>query len=63
MEGASNPSIDVIMAMTGLEEVKEQVLRIKDNIDTIIRQNAPIRERFNVSMLGNPGTGMSVGTS
>ena len=56
-EGASNPSIDAIMAMIGLEEVKVQVLTIKDKIDTAVRQNISINERFNVTMLGNPGTG------
>ncbi|KAF8806261.1 P-loop containing nucleoside triphosphate hydrolase protein [Phlegmacium glaucopus] len=58
MEGASNPSIDAIMDMTGLEEVKEKVLNIKTKIDVSLRQNASLKqERFNVVLLGNPGTG------
>ena len=58
MEGASNPSIDTIMGMTGLEEVKRKVLNIKTKIDVSIRQNASLKqERFNAVLLGNPGTG------
>lgn len=58
-EGASNDSIDAIMAMTGLENVKAQVLRIKAKIDIAQRQGASLKdERFNVVLLGNPGTGM-----
>ena len=58
MEGASNPSIDAIMDMTGLEEVKKKVLNVKTKIDVSIRQNASLKqERFNAVLLGNPGTG------
>ena len=58
MEGASNPSIDAIMDMTGLEEVKRKVLNIKIKVDLSIRQNASLKqERFNAVLLGNPGTG------
>ena len=58
MEGASNPSIDAIMDMTGLEEVKKKVLDIKTKIDVSTRQNASLKnERFNAVFLGNPGTG------
>ena len=58
MEGASNPSIDAIMDMTGLEEVKKKVLNIKIKIDVSKRQNASLKqERFNAVLLGNPGTG------
>ncbi|KDR65734.1 hypothetical protein GALMADRAFT_106825 [Galerina marginata CBS 339.88] len=58
IEGAQNDAIDAIMEMTGLEIVKSQVLGIKAKIDTSIRQNASFkRERFNVVLLGNPGTG------
>ena len=58
MDGASNTSIDAIMDMTGLEEVKKKVLNIKAKIDTSIRQNASFkRDRFNAVLLGNPGTG------
>lgn len=58
IEGADNPSIDAIMEMTGLEEVKAQVLRIKAKIDTTRRQGTSVAdERFNVVLQGNPGTG------
>ncbi|KAJ7104159.1 P-loop containing nucleoside triphosphate hydrolase protein [Mycena belliarum] len=57
-EGADNDAIDAIMEMIGLEEVKCQVLGIKAKIDTTARQNASLKdERFNVTFLGNPGTG------
>ena len=57
-EGATNPSIDAIMDMTGLEEVKRKVLNIKIKVDVSIRQNASLKqERFNAVLLGNPGTG------
>ncbi|KAF8957451.1 P-loop containing nucleoside triphosphate hydrolase protein [Flammula alnicola] len=58
VEGARNDAIDAIMDMTGLEAVKDQVLKIKSKIDTTIRQQSSIKqERFNVVLLGNPGTG------
>ncbi|EKM56223.1 uncharacterized protein PHACADRAFT_209697 [Phanerochaete carnosa HHB-10118-sp] len=58
IEGANNSSIDAIMEMTGLEEVKAQVLRIKAKIDTTRRQGTSVKdERFNVVLQGNPGTG------
>lgn len=58
MEGASNAHIDAIMEMTGLEEVKAQVLRIKAKIDVSQRQGTSVTdERFNVVLQGNPGTG------
>ena len=58
MEGASNTSIDAIMNMTGLEEVKKKVLNIKTKIDVSLRQNASLKqERFNAVLLGNSGTG------
>jgi hypothetical protein len=57
--GELNDAIDSITEMTGLEAVKEQVLRIKDKADTSRRQNSSLTgERFNVCMLGNPGTGI-----
>ena len=59
VEGASNDAIDSIMEMTGLEDVKSQILRIKAKIDLGIRQNTSSKdERFNVVFQGNPGTGM-----
>jgi len=58
MEGANNDAIDSIMEMVGLEDVKKQVLEIKAKVDISIRQGASIKsERFNVVLLGNPGTG------
>jgi replication-associated recombination protein RarA len=46
------------MDMTGLEAVKAQVLKIKAKIDVTKRQNTSLKdERFNVVLLGNPGTG------
>ena len=60
LHGAVNPPIDAIMAMTGLEDVKKQVLRIKSKVDTSTRQGTDLKgERFNIAMLGNPGTGMT----
>ncbi|OBZ78261.1 NFX1-type zinc finger-containing protein 1 [Grifola frondosa] len=55
IDGASNDAIDAIMEMTGLEDVKSQVLRIKDKIDLAQRQNQALKERFNAVLLGNPG--------
>ncbi|KAA1473256.1 P-loop containing nucleoside triphosphate hydrolase protein [Dentipellis sp. KUC8613] len=58
MEGADNTHIDAIMGMIGLEEVKAQVLGVKGKIDTTKRQGTSIKkERFNIVLLGNPGTG------
>jgi hypothetical protein len=57
-ESASNDAIDSLMAMTGLQEVKDQFLRIKAKIDTAVRQNITFnKERFGIALLGNPGTG------
>ena len=58
IEKASNSAIDSLMDMVGLEDVKRQVLAIKAKIDTYQRQNSDVKdERFNISLLGNPGTG------
>jgi len=58
LDGAVNPPIDAIMEMTGLENVKKQVLRIKTKAETSTRQGTDLKsERFNIAMLGNPGTG------
>lgn len=58
VEGANNDAIDSVMEMIGLEDVKSQILRIKDKIDVGIRQNTISKgERFNVNFQGNPGTG------
>lgn len=59
VEGASNDAIDCIMELIGLEEVKSQVLSIKSKIDVTKRQNTSLKdERFNIVLLGNPGTGI-----
>lgn len=59
VEGANNDAIDSIMEMIGLEDVKSQILRIKDKIDVGLRQNTILKgERFSVVFQGNPGTGL-----
>lgn len=56
--GMVNTSIDAIMGMTSLEDVKKQVLQVLAKIEATTRQNASLaKERFNVVLLGNPGTG------
>lgn len=58
IENASNPAIDEIMEMIGLEAVKSQVLRIKSKVETSIRQGTDLKkERLGLVLLGNPGTG------
>ncbi|KAF2085428.1 P-loop containing nucleoside triphosphate hydrolase protein [Saccharata proteae CBS 121410] len=57
-ENASNDAIDSLMDMTGLEDVKAQVLKIKARLDTAKRQGTDLsQERFGIVLLGNPGTG------
>ena len=57
-DGVVNPHIDAIMEMIGLEPVKQQVLKIMDKVDVNVRQGTSLaKERFNVVLLGNPGTG------
>jgi hypothetical protein len=59
IEGVSNPHIDAIMEMIGLEPVKQQVLKIMDKVDVTVRQGTSLaKERFNIVLLGNPGTGI-----
>nr|XP_018911146.1 PREDICTED: uncharacterized protein LOC109039891 [Bemisia tabaci]XP_018911147.1 PREDICTED: uncharacterized protein LOC109039891 [Bemisia tabaci] len=58
LEGASNDAIDALMKLTGLEAVKEKMLDIKTKIETAALQGTDVKkERFSVTMLGNPGTG------
>ncbi|KAI0451342.1 P-loop containing nucleoside triphosphate hydrolase protein [Xylaria acuta] len=58
IEGASNATIDDLMALTGLEEVKGKFLDIKAKIETVARQGIDMKkERMGMVMLGNPGTG------
>ncbi|KAL0261728.1 hypothetical protein SLS55_003158 [Diplodia seriata] len=57
-EGASNDTLDDLMGMIGLENVKEEFLAIKDKIEVAIRQGIDMKdERFGTALLGNPGTG------
>jgi hypothetical protein len=57
-ENATNEQLDELMTMTGLENVEEAFLDIKAKIDLAVRQNTSLtKERFGVSLLGNPGTG------
>lgn len=56
-EGANSPPIDAIMELIGLEEVKLQILRIKDKVEVSeLQGTSTTDERFNVVLLGNPGT-------
>ncbi|GAW16095.1 hypothetical protein ANO14919_055180 [Xylariales sp. No.14919] len=58
VEGASDAAIDDLMALTGLEEIKEKFLDIKAKIETVARQGIDMKkERMGMVMLGNPGTG------
>ena len=58
IDGIQNDAINKIMDLTGLEEVKEQTLRITAKVDTMKRQGIPLnKERLNLVLLGIPGTG------
>ncbi|KAI7570379.1 P-loop containing nucleoside triphosphate hydrolase protein [Hortaea werneckii] len=58
LDGAKNAALDKLMAMTGLENVKQAFLDIKASIDLKVRQNADMsKQRFGAALLGNPGTG------
>ncbi|KAI0127340.1 P-loop containing nucleoside triphosphate hydrolase protein [Xylariales sp. AK1849] len=57
-DGAQSKSLDELMDMLGLEDIKLQFLEIKTTVDTKIRQNVKFsKERYGCSLLGNPGTG------
>jgi hypothetical protein len=59
IEGANSSAIDDLMALTGLEDVKEKFLDVKAKIETVARQGIDMKkERMGMVMLGNPGTGM-----
>jgi DNA repair exonuclease SbcCD ATPase subunit len=61
VDGVQNDAIDKIMGMTGLEQVKDKILRIKGSLDTMHRQGVAInKERLNLVLLGNPGTGATL---
>lgn len=56
--GANNAAMDAVMQSTELEDVKRKMLDLLDKIELTRRQNASLKnERFNISLLGNPGTG------
>lgn len=58
--GIQPDAVAKIMDLTGLGQVKRQVMRIKGIIDMMNRQGVPInKERLNLVLLGNPGTGVS----
>lgn len=58
IEGVVDLSVDAIMDMTGLEDIKSQVLQILDKIEVRNRQGTSFdKDRYNVTFLGNPGTG------
>ena len=60
VENERNDAIDSIMEMVGLEDVKSQILRIKAKVHISLRQGTDVKgERFNIALLGNPGSGMS----
>jgi hypothetical protein len=62
--GADSEALDKLMSMIGLNDVKQEFLSVKNKVDTLLRQRASLAcERFNCSMLGNPGTGMFLGYS
>ena len=57
-QGVQNEFLDELMEMIGLEEVKQAFLETKAKVDTKLRQTGDLAsERFNCSLLGNPGTG------
>lgn len=52
------PAISQLMELVGLEEVKAQVLAIRDRIQICQRQRINLKkERFHIVFQGNPGTG------
>ena len=52
------PAISQLMELVGLEEVKAQVLAIKDKIQICGQQRVNLKkEKFHVIFQGNPGTG------
>ncbi|KAI3595828.1 nfx1-type zinc finger-containing protein 1 [Moniliophthora roreri] len=58
--GAHNVHVDAIMDMIGIEDVKQQILDILDNLETMKRQKRSMEGlTFNAAMFGNPGLGIS----
>ncbi|KAK3356293.1 P-loop containing nucleoside triphosphate hydrolase protein [Lasiosphaeria hispida] len=51
-------AVDQVMALVGLEEVKEQVLAILKYVDVAKNQDVDVqKQRFHIVFQGNPGTG------
>lgn len=62
LTAASNPALDELMQMIGLESIKEEFMRIKAKVDVSVRKGVALNEeRFGAALLGNPGTGISRG--
>jgi hypothetical protein len=62
VDGVSNDAIDALMGLTGLNDAKEQVLRIKAKIGTVLRQGTDMKsEQLGIVLIGNPGTVMRPG--
>lgn len=58
VDGDSNASIDALMDLTGLKDVKAKILSIKAKVETVLRQGTDMKnERLGIVLLGNPGTG------
>ena len=58
VEGIVNKSMDELMQMTGLEEVKQHFLTILQKLQTVQRQGLDLKqERLGSVFQGNPGTG------
>ncbi|KAK4163266.1 cbxX protein [Cladorrhinum sp. PSN259] len=56
--GEVNDAIDELMGYVGLEEVKQQFLDIKSQVDICNDQGRDLKKaRFNIVFQGNPGTG------
>ena len=63
VDGDSNASIDTLMCLTGLKDVKAKVLTIKAKVETVLRQGTDMKnERLGIVLLGNPGTGRCLPT-
>ncbi|KAI1125057.1 P-loop containing nucleoside triphosphate hydrolase protein [Nemania abortiva] len=56
-QGQQNASLDQLMDMVGLEEVKAQFLRIRDEISDNQTHFGATNDQLSAIFLGNPGTG------
>lgn len=58
VQGTFDPSLDHLMSMIGLENIKEQFLSIKAEVDVVVGQGVSLKDkRLGATLLGNPGTG------